>query len=108
MNFMRKIGRRDGLTVIHFRGDKIGTYLLQRRGYGYYLGSFFILPKYQGRGIGSRILSSIVETLNRKHTECRLGYLQSNPHVGKLYKRFGFVIYKQDGAFVCMLKRSRT
>ena len=88
--FHAKDWAEDALTVIHLGGDKIGTYLFREMAYGYYLGSFFILPEFQGHGIGSYILSSIVEKLDRERAECRLGYLRGN-RAGELYRRFGFV-----------------
>ena len=101
-SFHAKDWAEDKLTLIRLRDVKIGTYLFRETDYGYYLGSFFILPDYQGRGVGSHILSLLIETLDQERAESRLGYLQSNPRVSELYKRFGFVIYNEDSSFVYM------
>ena len=100
--FHAKEWQQEKPTVISLGNIKVGTYLLQRRDYGYYFARFFILPEYQGQGVGSRVLSAITKELDREHAACHLGYLQSNPRVSELYKRFGFVIYKENSAFVYM------
>ena len=98
--FHKRAWLQEKPTIISLGNAKIGTYLLQERGYGYYFARFLILPEHQGRGIGSRVLSAVTKELDREHTACRLGYLQSNPRVSELHKRFGFVIHKEDSAFV--------
>ncbi len=100
--FHAKEWHQEKPTIISLENAKIGTYLLQRRDYGYYFARFFILPEFQGRGIGSSVLSSVTKKLDHERAVCRLGHLQSNPRVSELYKRFGFVTCKEDSAFVYM------
>ncbi len=55
------------------------------------LGEFYILKKYQGRGIGTKILRSFLDKCDLDQKWVRLEYLKWNP-VGSLYKRNGFKI----------------
>ncbi len=50
----------------------------------------------------------VTKKLDHERAECRLGYLQSNPCVSELYKRFGFMTYEEDSAFVYMRRGHET
>lgn len=54
-------------------------------------GEFYIEPKYQGKGLGSKVLKMVLDQAGKKALPVRLEYLKWNP-VGSLYKRFGFTI----------------
>ncbi|TOQ64835.1 GNAT family N-acetyltransferase, partial [Vibrio parahaemolyticus] len=58
---------------------------------------------YQGNGIGSQVLSTVIQLAQEKSLPIKLCYLQGN-RVGQLYKRFGFEVTAQDSQFVHMLK----
>lgn len=51
------------------------------------LGNICILPKFQGKGIGTKIMQQILE--NHKTQNIHLQYFKQNP-VERLYKRLGF------------------
>ncbi|MBD1567068.1 GNAT family N-acetyltransferase [Vibrio sp. S12_S33] len=88
-------------TIICLDGKPIGTYLLESKHDTLFFSRFFILPVFQGMGIGSQILQTIIKVSQQTHSPCKLCYLQGN-RVGKLYKRFGFIDYETDDAFVHM------
>ena len=54
----------------------------------YEVGNICIIPEYQGKGIGSKILKDILE--KNKDRDIEIQYFKKNP-VGKLYERLGFV-----------------
>ncbi len=106
-NIQRKIHREEWDEekpfIIEVDGVAVGSYLVQFHAEHLYFCRFFLLPKYQGRGIGSQVLKTVIELANQKSLPIKLSYLQGN-RVGQLYKRFGFEITGQDKEFVYMLK----
>ena len=52
-------------------------------------GEFYLLEKYQGRGLGTRILRHALALADAGALPVRLEYLKWNP-VGRLYLRNGF------------------
>ena len=54
----------------------------------YEVGNICIIPEYQGKGIGSKLLKDILEKNNDRNIEIQ--YFKQNP-VGKLYERLGFI-----------------
>lgn len=54
----------------------------------YEIGNICIIPEYQGKGIGTQILTDIIKL--HKEQDLHLQYFKQNP-VGKLYEKLGFV-----------------
>lgn len=80
---------KDTTYIIQFEGKDIGFYndaVLDNGNYE--IGNICIIPEYQGKGIGTKILKDVIE----KHQEfnIEIQYFKQNP-VGKLYKRLGFI-----------------
>ncbi len=90
-------------TIIEVDGFAVGSYLVQFHSEYLYFGRFFLLPQYQGKGIGSQVLKDVIEIASQKSLTIKLCYLQGN-RVGQLYKRFGFEVSGQDEQFVHMIK----
>jgi len=62
-------------------------------------GEFYLFYRYQGRGLGSRILEHALAQADAANLPVRLEYLKWNP-VGTLYKRYGFfVTHETDSHF---------
>ncbi|MES2934076.1 MAG: GNAT family N-acetyltransferase [Pseudomonadota bacterium] len=59
------------------------------------LGEFYLLPQYQGKGIGSLVLTQVLASCDELQLSIRLEYLKWNP-VGALYKRNGFVAVSEN------------
>lgn len=90
-------------VIIEVDGVSVGSYLVQEHSDHLYFGRFFLLPDYQGRGIGSQVLKAAITFADEKSLPIKLCYLQGN-RVGQLYKRMGFKVVKQDEQFVYMLR----
>lgn len=54
----------------------------------YEIGNICIIPEYQSKGIGTKLLEDIIEKYKKQNI--KIQYFKSNP-VEKLYKRLGFV-----------------
>jgi GNAT superfamily N-acetyltransferase len=70
-------------------GQSLGTLSLQRQPDHLRLGEFYLFPKYQGQGTGSRVLAHCLAVADRLALPVRLEHLHWNP-VGALYRRQGF------------------
>ena len=55
------------------------------------LNQLFLLPEYQGKGIGRACLSRVMEEAQRLGLPVRLRVLKVNPRAAAFYRRLGFV-----------------
>ena len=80
---------KDNAFIIMDGDKKIGFYngeVLENGNYE--IGNICIIPEYQGKGIGTKILKDKIE--ENKDRDIEIQYFKQNP-VGSLYARLGFV-----------------
>ncbi len=80
--------------VIVVDGEDAGSIAVRPASDGVWVEHFYLATAHQGRGIGSRVLSLVLE----EHTNgapLRLNVLQGSP-ARRLYERHGFVLYHED------------
>ena len=65
----------------------------------------FILPEYQGKGIGSACMTRIVNDANLEGKSVTLQVLKVNARGVDLYQRLGFTIVGEDSIYFQMEKR---
>ncbi|QFI37987.1 GNAT family N-acetyltransferase [Moritella marina ATCC 15381] len=87
--------------LICIDGFAVGSYKIEMESNHIHFCRFFLLPEYQGKGIGSQVLKQLISFAKEKQLPCKLSHLQGN-RVGELYARFGFVIDSCDEQFVYM------
>ncbi|MEC5384797.1 GNAT family N-acetyltransferase [Uliginosibacterium sp. H3] len=75
--------------IIEIDGLPIGTLSVEEHADHMRFGEFYLLPAWQGRGIGSDLLRATLRRADELALPVRLEYLQWNP-VGSLYLRHGF------------------
>ena len=75
--------------IILSGNEAIGTVAIEVRADHIRFGEFYIFPAHQGNGIGSKILSDVLDRADQLALPVRLEYLKWNP-VGTLYRRHGF------------------
>lgn len=68
----------------------------------YYIENICIIPEYQGKGIGTEILKSVINEYSDKNIEIQ--YFKQNP-VGNLYKKLGFEPNGETEFHYQMIKR---
>ena len=93
--------RRPG--IIRYDGERIGTLYVADEEGCIRVRQFFILPQYQGRGIGSHLLAQVVARADREGKVTRLAFLKGN-RVESLYARHGFRRVQEDERF-CFMER---
>lgn len=75
------------ILLICLNNEKIGFYHGRVEKNCFELGNICIVPKHQGKGIGTKILKDIIN--ENKNFDICLQYFKQNP-VAKLYQRLGF------------------
>ncbi len=60
------------------------------------LSQLFILPEYQGRGLGESVLKIVLQEARERDLPVRLMVLKNNPRAIQFYKRFGFETIDHD------------
>ena len=94
----------DRTYIIMFNDEKIGFYqgqVVNER--TYYIENICIIPEYQGKGIGSKLLKEKLE--ENKGRDIEIQYFKQNP-VGNLYKRLGFEPNGETEFHYQMIKRT--
>jgi ribosomal protein S18 acetylase RimI-like enzyme len=77
--------------IIELDGNPIGTLEVLEHADHLFIGEFYILPEFQRRGIGTRLLREVLANADAKQLCTRLHFLKVNP-VRSLYERHGFVV----------------
>ncbi|MDP4501251.1 GNAT family N-acetyltransferase [Nonomuraea turcica] len=100
---------RDGFTPAHtwmieVDGAPAGCVALRPTKTAYWLEHFYLDPDSQGRGIGSAVLSRLLERCDREDAVVRLNVLQGSS-ARRLYERHGFTVESEDAVDVFMVRR---
>ena len=101
----QRFGVQD-LRVINLAGTDIGIMAVARRPDCLKVNQLFILPEHQGKGIGSRCMSLIMEEGRRAGLPVRLRVLKVNVRALAFYQRLGFVHIGETEAHVLMERTS--
>ena len=78
--------------VIEVAGQSVGTCIVRREPDCFYLSGLYLLPEYQGRGLGSLVLQSLLSEGEAHKLPIRLRVLRVNSHAQRLYERHGFTV----------------
>jgi len=77
---------KDNTYIVYYKGIRVGFYTIKDYKEYIEIENICILKKYQGLGIGTKVLNDILDIKK----DIVLQYFKCNP-VGKLYKRLGFI-----------------
>ncbi|MFI9833344.1 GNAT family N-acetyltransferase [Streptomyces sp. NPDC051913] len=89
--------------AIEVAGALVGCVALRPAADAYWLEHFLLAPDLQGRGIGSAVLSTLLERPDREGALTRLNVLQGSA-ARRLYERHGFVPESEDEVDVYMVR----
>ena len=90
--------------IIRIRGIDVGFFATSNTYEALKLNQLFILPEYQGRGIGSGCMTRIVNEANLAQKPVMLQVLKINTRAVAFYQRLGFTIADDDSTHVQMEK----
>ena len=88
-------------TIIQVKKHPVGYFCLKEDDEERYLSNIQLEPTWQGRGLGSAVLKTILSTSEPKPV--RLMTFTDNPAM-KLYERLGFEAVERDGETVSMVR----
>lgn len=60
-----------------------------------FLGSLYVIPEMQRRGIGTRVLRELIDQSHRSSRALTLAVMKNNPAI-QLYERLGFRVTHED------------
>jgi ribosomal protein S18 acetylase RimI-like enzyme len=92
--------------IICFQNSAIGLIKLALFADKIHIRQFQLLPRYQGLGIGSKVLDIVKRKAQEKQLVITLNVLQNNP-AKQLYLRHGFVVIDNNGLEFQMRWQSR-
>jgi len=81
--------------IILVNGESVGTVSIHDVGEHTRFGEFYLLSKFQRKGIGTKILQKFLSECDAESKKVTLEYLKWNP-VGSLYKRNGFEVISEN------------
>jgi GNAT superfamily N-acetyltransferase len=82
-------------------GRAIGQFAVEASQNEVFLSGIYLLPAYQGQGLGSHILSDLLANAGRLGLPVRLQVLLGNP-ARRLYDRLGFEVIDQTETHIIM------
>jgi len=86
-------------NVIMFKGEPIGRFYINCGKTSDHIIEIGILGKYRRMGIGTRIMQSVIENAIKKEKGVNLQVAWFNYSAFSFYKKLGFQLIKENGAF---------
>ena len=83
--------RAGRVTVAEVDGTVVGIAVVGPHEKHLVLWKLYVLPEYQGKGIGSALVESVVASATGLHPEIRISYLEGNTLAEAFYRGKGFV-----------------
>jgi ribosomal protein S18 acetylase RimI-like enzyme len=77
--------------IVVLEGEDIGVLAIEEREDELFLAKISILPEYQGQGIGTQLIGSLLDRAFGRGLPVTLQVLKGNP-ARRLYERLGFVV----------------
>jgi len=94
--------RPSTIRIITYLDTDVGWLDLRKHWRGLFLAAFYILPDYQGRGIGSSVLQQLLLEAKTNKVSLSLGVLKVNTRAKKLYEKFGFKVESETDTHYMM------
>jgi ribosomal protein S18 acetylase RimI-like enzyme len=88
--------------IVLCEDESIGVLAVEERADEIYLTEIKLLPSWQGRGIGSEIVRSLLDRSAAIGKPVTLRVLKSNPRAARLYETLGFVPFRAIETHVYM------
>lgn len=81
--------------IVVVDGQDIGMLQVFRREAEVHLSNVRLLPAYQGKGVGTRLISDVLQDAHGRGQPVTLSVFKVNP-ARRLYERLGFVLVSED------------
>ena len=107
-NYQRELHNRrfaaQDVCIIQFRGTDVGFLSTSSTPDTLKVNQLFILPEYQGKGIGSACMMDIVDDARLEEKSVALQVLKVNTRGTAFYQRLGFLIIGESSTHLQMKK----
>ncbi len=107
-NYQRERHNREfasqDVCIIQFREIDVGFLITSHTSDTLKVNQIYILPEYQGKGIGSACMTRIVDDAGLEGKSVVLKVLKVNPRSVAFYQRLGFTIVGEDSIYFQMEK----
>ena len=90
--------------IILYTNVAIGTVEIKEDDESIFISSLYILPEYQGKGIGTTIIRNYISKADTLKKRVALEVLKLNTGAQKLYKKLGFTLTERDDTKYFMFK----
>ena len=91
----RRFNSQD-LRIIQFHGTDVGFLSTRNTPDTFKVDQLYILPEYQGKGIGAACMKRIIDDANREQKPVTLQVLKINTRATAFYQRLGFAIVDEN------------
>lgn len=88
--------------IIMSSNEPVGYLSCKKSDDGVYIDNIQIVPEHQGNGIGTKVLTDLLD--RHRNESIRLTTFEDNP-ARHLYEKLGFCVYEKDGFTIRMEKR---
>lgn len=99
----RRFASQD-LRIIQFNGTDVGFLSTSSTPDALKVDQIYILPEYQGRGIGAACMRGIIDDANLERKPVTLQVLRINNRATAFYQRLGFTIVDENSTHFQMKK----
>ena len=103
--FFKDDFRPQGIEIITADGSDAGMFKVTQDKEGFFLERIEIHPKFQSRGVGSRIVQGILDEPLEKNKSVNLFVFKVNP-ARNLYERLGFRIVEETETHYRMISKA--
>ncbi|MHB8648392.1 MAG: GNAT family N-acetyltransferase [Thermomicrobiales bacterium] len=93
--------------IVVMDGKDVGVVAVEWDATEAFLTNIEILPAYQGRGLGTALVTEIIAEAKARHLPVRLQVLKINP-ARRLYERLGFIVTGETATHFLMTKAHAT
>ena len=94
--------RELSVSVIEVESRAVGGLFLEERSDSLYVHELQIAPAFQGRGIGTAVVRTLIEQGASRGLPVVLSVVSANPRARSLYERLGFRVTRVEPPFVRM------
>jgi ribosomal protein S18 acetylase RimI-like enzyme len=85
------------LNIVEIDLHKVGVMRVDEHPTHMHIDQLFLLPEYQNRGIGTKLVQDVLRSAQVKNLSVKLWVFQVNP-ARRLYQRLGFQVVEQTSA----------
>ena len=103
--FARKFDPRR-YQIIQVEGQDAGVVVVELRENKFYIALIELLPDFQGRGIGTAVISELSIQAQANNLPMMLHVLKSNDPARRLYEKLGFVVVGEEEHRFKMVKET--